>query len=187
MRKSLHDNYGPQFTNLFNKKVDGIKIEVERNGRPKLWELAEKIAFNTPLEYDEDGFLKVDYTVLQEKYWKNHIPCFIKAENKVLNIIHGLLLSSSEKQEEELDDANRIYSQNLPGLNEPILKSMRFGPDISHCIRNKDLSLEGPICDKDSHVVYYPCNLKQCWICCVCTFCRHAKLVCSKDHADHMV
>ena len=56
MRKSLHDNYGPQFTNLFNKKVDGIKIEVERNGRPKLWELAEKIAFNTPLEYDEMVF-----------------------------------------------------------------------------------------------------------------------------------
>ena len=239
MRKSLHDKYGPQFTNLFNKKVDGIKIEVERNGRPKLWELAEKIAFNTPLEYDEDGYLKVDYIVLQEKYWKNNRPCFIKEENKVLNIIHGLLLSSSEKREEEIDDANRIYSQNLPGLNEPILKSMCFGPDnafepvgqevvdcdiqqdehymrtlnfnvkhgkcsdlqkhkhwkyqhgedmpdISHCIRNKDLSLEGPICDKDSRIVYYPCNLKHCWICCVCTFCRQAKLVHCKDHADHI-
>ena len=239
MKKSLHDDYGPQFKDLFNRKEDGIKLEVEKNGRPKLWELAEKIGFTTPLDYDGDGFLKVDFTVFQEKFWKNKRPCFIKEENKVLNIIHALLLSSSKKREEEIDNAHRIYSQNLPGINDPVLKSMCFGPDnvfepvgqedvdcdlkqdehdmrilnfnvehgkcsdlkkdkhwkyhhgenmtdISQCNHNNKLILEGPICDKNSQTVYYPCNLKHCWICCDCKFCKLARLMYCKDHTDHI-
>ena len=132
MGRKLHEEYSPQFTNLFDKNVDGIKIEVESNGRPKLWELAEKIAFSTPLEYDDDGFLKIDFTVLQEKFWKNNRPCYVKEANKVLNVVHALLLSSSEKREGEIDKANRIYSQSLPGINDPVLKSMCFGPDTTY-------------------------------------------------------
>ena len=108
VKKSLHDYY---------------------DGRPKLWELAKKIAFNTPLEYDDDGFLNIDFTVLQEKFWKNNRPCYVKEANKVLNFIHALLLSSSKKRDEEIHEAKGIYSQSLPGINDPVLKSMCFGPD----------------------------------------------------------
>jgi hypothetical protein len=146
LKKSLHDDYGPKFKDLFSKKDENIKVEVEKNGRPKLWQLAEKIAFTSLLEYDENGILKVDFTVFQERFWKNNRPCFIKEENKmrpnaynhiyhlsheenkVLNTIHALLLASSQKREEEIDYAQRIYSQNLPGINEPVLKSMCLGP-----------------------------------------------------------
>ena len=239
MKKSLHDEYSPQFTDMFSKNVDGIQIEVETNGRPKLWELAAKIAFNTPLEYDEYGFLKIDYTVLEEKFWKNNRPCYVKEANKVLNSIHALLLSSSRKREEEIDEANRTYSQSLPGINDPVFKSMCFGPDFTHkpagqenidcdlqqdedririlnfnvkhdkcsdleedkhwtyhhdeksidisqCKHSKPLILEGPVCDKNSRVIYYPCNLKHCWICCDCRFCKLAKLMNCKDHTNHI-
>ena len=238
MGKKHHDEYRPQFTDLFDKNVDGIKIEVETNGRPKLWELAKKIAFNTPLEYDDDGFLNIDFTVLQEKFWKNNRPCYVKEANKVLNFIHALLLSSSKKREEEIHEAKGIYSQSLPGINDPVFKSMCFGPDstyrpsgqkdvncdlqqdeqeilfnfnvkhnkcsdlekkkhwtyhhdekssdISQCKHNKEMILEGPVCDKNSKEIYYPCNLKHCWICCDCRFCKLAKLVNCKDHIDHI-
>ena len=238
LKKSLHDDYGPKFKDLFSKKDESIKVEVEKNGRAKLWELAEKIAFTSPLEYDENGILKVDFTVFQERFWKNNRPCFIKEENKVLNNIYALLLASSQKREEEIDYAQRIYSQSLPGLNEPILKSMCFGPDnvfepvhqedvdcdlerdenerilnlnvehgkcsdlqkhkhwkyyhgedmndISQCSQKQNQILEGPVCEKNSRIVYYPCNLKHCWICCLCKFCKLAKLVHCKNHTDHI-
>jgi hypothetical protein len=83
MKRSLHEEHGPGFKSLFYEKKDDIKLEVERNGRPKLWELAEKIGFNTVLEYDDDGLLKVDFSVFQEKFWKNQRPCFVSEENKV--------------------------------------------------------------------------------------------------------
>ena len=50
-------------------------------------------------------------------------------ENKVLNIIHALLLASSQKRVEEIDYGNKMYSQSLPGMNDPVLKAMCFGPD----------------------------------------------------------
>ena len=239
MKQSLHDEYSQSFMDLFNNKKDDIKIEVEENGRPKLWELAEKLNFNTPLQYDEEGYLQVDFSVFQEKFWRNSRPCFIKEENKVLNAIHALLLSSSKKREEEIEEANNIYSQNLPGINDPVLKTMCFGPDIefepvgqvggncdlkgdedrmrffdfnvkhdvcselmrdkhwkhhhgdgesntSQCNHKEDLILEGPICEKNSQAICYPCNLKHCWICCDCKFCKLARLIHCKDHKDHI-
>jgi hypothetical protein len=238
MKQSLHDEHGPAFKNLFDEKETELKLEVETNGRPKLWELAERIGLNTALEYDDDGLLKVDFSVFQEKFWKHPRPCFVKEEKKVLDIIHGLLLSSSEKLEKELENAQQIYSQNLPGLNDPVFKSMGYGPDvqfqtvdqdgdcdlkidedkmknlkfnveheqcaesksekhwkyhhtkhmtdISECQQLKSLILEGPTSERDSQTVYYPCNLKHCWICCDCKFCKLTKLILCKNHKDHM-
>jgi hypothetical protein len=238
MKKTLHDEYGPKFADLFSRNVDGIKIEVFPNGRPKLWELAAKIAFSNTLEYDEYGFLKIDFSVLQEKFWKHNRPCYVKEANKVLNVIHALLLLSSEKREEEIFEATKTYSQSLPEIHDPVFKSMCFGPDftykpagqedivcdlqgdehktrfnvnvkhkkcsdldegkhwtyhhgnktsdISECKLGKEPILEGPVCDKNSQIIYYPCNLKHCWICCDCRFCKLAKLVNCKDHTDHI-
>ena len=46
--------------------------------------------------------------------------------------------------------------------------------------------LEGPTSERDSQTVYYPCNLKHCWICCDCKFCKLTKLILCKNHKDHM-
>ena len=234
MKKTLHDAQTSEFKELFKEAKDGLKIEHDVIGRPNLWKLAEEIGFNTPLEYNEDGYLNVDYSVFEEKYWNEQRPAFVKAEKKVLDVIHGLLISSTKKQEEEETEAQKIYSLNLNGLNSPILKTMCYGPDvefktvdknincdiskdekkvnfdmnvqhpvcsdlydekhwkyqhgeadISDCEKNQGLVLEGPACSTDS-VVFYPCNLKHCWKCCECKFCRLAKIMICKDHKNHI-
>ena len=58
--------------------------------------------------------------------------------------------------------------------------------DISQCSQKQNQILEGPVCEKNSQIVYYPCNLKHCWICCLCKFCKLAKLVHCKNHTDHI-
>ena len=49
--------------------------------------LADDIGFTTDLDYDESGFLKVDFPVFKEFFWNNQRPCFVKEEKKVLEII----------------------------------------------------------------------------------------------------
>ena len=129
MKESLHVEQGPEFRALFDapSKPD-LKIEHDVIGRPKFDKLAEEIGFDTKLEYDEEGFLKVDYSVLDEKTYDQKRPSFIVEEKKILDIIHALLICSHKKQCEEMDEANQMFSQSLPGLNDPILKTMCFGP-----------------------------------------------------------
>ena len=128
LKKTLHAEHNIE--SLFKKPGNDVKLEHETNGRPKLWKLAEEIGLNTDLSYDEHGYLKVDYSVLQEKFWNGERACFIVEENKILNAIHAMLISSSKKQEGELEMARKVYSQSLPGLNNPVLKSMCYGPDV---------------------------------------------------------
>ena len=45
-------------------------------------------------------------------------------------MIYALLISSSVEQDEQVSLATEVYSQKLQGLNEPILKTMCFGPDL---------------------------------------------------------
>ena len=47
-------------------------------------------------------------------------------EKKVLDIIDALLISSYDKQDEEIAEANEIYSQIQPGMNKP---NMCHGPN----------------------------------------------------------
>ena len=131
MRKSLHDEQPSEFKELFKRTNCDLKIEHDQIGRPNLWKLAEEIGFDTPLEYDDAGYLKIDYSVFQEKCWDVQRPAFVTAEKKVLDIIHGLLISTSKKQDDEVSEAHTIYSQNLPGLNQPPLKSMCHGPIVN--------------------------------------------------------
>jgi hypothetical protein len=129
MKKSLHTDHNIEI--LFQKTKNDVRLKHETNGRPKLWELAEDIGFNTELSYDDDGYLQVDYSLLKEEFWKaKRRPCFVVEENKILNVVHTLLISTSKKQEEEFEEATEFYSQKLPGLNNPILKTMCFGPDV---------------------------------------------------------
>ena len=89
--------------------------------------------------------------MLKEQFWKTERPCFAKEENKVLNVIHALLISSAEKMEEERDFATKHYSQKLSGINEPTLKAMCHGPDFDF----KQFKVEDEECDmtKDEAIV----------------------------------
>ena len=129
MKESLHSEQGTEFKALFDapSKPD-LKIEHDVIGRPKFDKLAEEILFDTKLAYDEEGYLKVDYSVLKEEIYDQKRPSFIVEEKKILDIILALLICSQRKQCEEIDEANQIYFQSLSGLNDPILKTMCFGP-----------------------------------------------------------
>eukprot|EP00092_Neocalanus_flemingeri_P036870 GFUD01040132.1.p1 GENE.GFUD01040132.1~~GFUD01040132.1.p1 ORF type:complete len:761 (+),score=93.35 GFUD01040132.1:160-2442(+) len=131
LEKSLHDYLNPHFKNLFKESQSkNVTLELEENGRPKLLKLAKAIGFNTVLDYDEEGLLKVDLSVFKEEFWKFQRPCFVREEKKILDIIHALLLSATKKREEEICLATQTYSQKLAGLNHPVLKVMCHGPDF---------------------------------------------------------
>ena len=131
LKKSLHDRFNPSFSDLFTKDTSKVAmLEREKNGQPRMIKLAEDIGFTTDLVYGEDGFLNVDLSVFREEFWNVERPCYVKEEKKVLDMIYGLLISSSVEQDEQVSLATVVYSQKSQGLNEPILKTMCFGPDI---------------------------------------------------------
>jgi hypothetical protein len=241
LSKKLHQNFSPAFETLFRKDVSKVaKLERARNGQPNMIKLANDIGITTELEYDEDGFLNVDMSVFDELYWKDERPCFVKEEKKVLDTVYVLLVSSSSKQDEEHLLATKAYSQTNPGINDPVLKVMNYGPDLNYygyakkegvcdltlderksgklrnvehtecsyfersnhwtfvhveneesfeeppCDGKDNLELEGPASTNDASI-YYPCNLKHCWRCCMCTFCHLARSLNCDDHKNHIL
>ena len=151
MKQSLHAKQGPEFRALFDAvQKPNLKIEHDIIGRPMFDKLAEEIGFNTVLDYDEEGFLKVEYSVLDEKIYDQKRPSFIVEEKKVLDIIHALLMCSQKKQAEEFLEAEEIYLQNLQGLNNPVLKTMCFGPFPE--FDQNDKNLECNLADDEKNV-----------------------------------
>lgn len=235
-RKSVHDKLNPHFKNIFeNYEAKDATLELTEYGAPKLLKLAEDIGFNTELQYDGE-FLNIDYSVLKEDFWMDKRPCFVKEEKKVLDIIHGLLLSAAIKREADIAHAVLSYSQTNCGLNDPILKLMCHGPDYgvhedegnkmscdikqdeenlqyngltfvehsdcktfkkrdhweykhhedeSECMENQNIALDGPVTNKKSEV-YYPCNLRHCWVHCKCMFCYLNRTRHCKQHKMHI-
>ena len=241
LHKKLHQSFSPTFESLFRKDAHKtVELERFKNGRPNMIKLADDIGITTELDYDENGFLKVDMSVFHEFYWNEERPCFVKEEKKVLDTVYALLLSSSSKQDEEMMLATKTYSQTVPGINDPVLKVMSYGPDLSfhgyntsegvcdmtedennadktcnvehtecsyferkkhwtyvhfedgeslegsQCDNKENLVLEGPASSKDASISY-PCNLKHCWRCCLCTFCQLARNVNCDDHKNHIL
>ena len=241
LKQKLHKRFGSTFETLFRKDTTKIvELERLRSGQPNMIKLADDIGFTTDLDYDESGFLKVDLSVFREEFWNNERPCFVKEEKKVLDILYGMLISSTTKQEEELSLATKHYSQTNEGINDPVLKIMNFGPDyefdgyplnegvcdmaadeekagklsnVEHkkcsyfkrryhwtfvhfpngdksqvfCEIKGNLVLDGPVSVSDASI-RYPCNLKHCWRCCLCTFCQLARqLKCDDDHKNHII
>ena len=91
--------------------------------------MVEEIGFNTL----HSGNLKVDFSMFEETFWNEILPGFEIGEKKVLDIIDALLISSYEKQDEEIAEANEIYSQIQPGMNKP---NMCHGPNANETIWN---------------------------------------------------
>ena len=144
MKKSLHDKFNPYFEKIFeNCTSKNVTLELTEYGAPLLMKLAEDIGFNTNLDYDHKGVLKINFSLLTEEIWRHQTPCFVKEEKKILDVIHALLLSASNKHNNEVKFAEESYSQSHDGINDPVLKTMCHGPDYGV----KEYSTENPTCD----------------------------------------
>ena len=62
--------------------------------------------------------------------WDHEDPLFILQENKFLDVIHGLLVSSLSLRTERNNDISAEYTKHLPGVNKPVLATMCHGPDL---------------------------------------------------------
>ena len=91
-------------------------------------ELAEGIGVNTNLEYDDSGMMKIDFEVLNEIFWNDERPAFVKEQKKIF-MFTLLSLSSPSRESAELF-ATSMYLQEDSKLNEPVLKVMCHGPDF---------------------------------------------------------
>ena len=58
--------------------------------------------------------------------------------------------------------------------------------EVPHCDNRENLELEGPASSNDASITY-PCNLKHCWSCCLCTFCQLARKLKCDDHKNHIL
>ena len=209
LRKDLHERFNPAFENLF-KINKNKKVELERLsfGPPNMIKLAEDIGINSVLNYDEHGFLQVDISVFEEKFWNEERPCFVKEEKKVLDTLYALLIVSSDKMKMEISIASKIYAQKEQGINDPIFKTLCKGPipmsnardkdhwefvhydedgtnPHPHCEDKEDINLEGPASTQDTAVIY-PCNLKKCRLRCMCLFCQQVRQLKCHNHKKHI-
>ena len=131
LNRKLHKRFNPEFENLFKKDENKVAVlERAKHGPPNMIKLAEDIGYTTKLEYDKDGFLIVDMSVFDERFWNDERPSFVQEEKKVLDTVHALLVSSLVKQDNDVTLATEHYSQRVPGVNDPVLKVMGFGPDL---------------------------------------------------------
>ena len=112
MKRTVHERFNPFFGNLFeNCKSTNPTLQLTDFGMPLLGTLAKDIGFNTALDYDEEGILKINFSVLTEEFWRHTRPCYVKEVMKILNIVHAILLSAIEKHEAESVFAGKSYSQ----------------------------------------------------------------------------
>jgi hypothetical protein len=58
--------------------------------------------------------------------------------------------------------------------------------EVPHCDNRESMELEGPASSNDASITY-PCNLKHCWRCCLCTFCQLARKLKCDDYKNHIL
>ena len=84
LNRKLHQRFSPEFENLFRKDERKVAVvERAKHGPPNMIKLAEDIGYTTKLEYDKDGFLIVDMSVFDERFWNDERPSFVQEEKKV--------------------------------------------------------------------------------------------------------
>ena len=144
MKKSLHDQLNPNFEKLFeNLESKEPTLELTEYGAPMLFKLAKDIGITTTLDYDKDGVLKIDFSVLTREFWYHTRPSYVKELKKILDIVYAILFSTKEKHDEEFMLAKETYTQTQQGLNDPVLKTMLHGPDYGI----KETSADDVPCD----------------------------------------
>ena len=131
LKKELHDKMNPHFKNLMTKDAGKLPIlQYNEYHQPKTYDLCVDVGITTKLEYNEEGFLDLNYDLFCKQLWDNETPLFILEENKVLDTILCLVLSASEKYSALRSGIALQYSQAVPGLNPPVLSLMMHGPDL---------------------------------------------------------
>ena len=130
LKKELHDRFQPQFDNNMTPLSTTPVLEYNEDNHPKVYELCEKIGRTTKLEYNSEGYLDLNYDLFCEQLFDCDRPLFLLEENKVFDVILGLLLSASEKFSSLREDISQQYFQTNPGLNKPVLSLMMHGPDL---------------------------------------------------------
>ena len=146
LKKELHDRFNPQFEDYMMKDSKNIAIlQYNESHQPKVYELCKAIGITTKLEYNSEGYLDLNYDLFCEQLWDFDVPLYILEENKVFDVILGLLSSAAEKYSSSRAQISRQYLQSNPGLNPPILSVMMHGPDLQtysgiaqHCDTKRD-------------------------------------------------
>ena len=131
LKKELHDKMDPHFKNLMTTDAGKIPIlQYNESHQPRTYELCTDVGIRTKLEYNDEGFLDLNYDLFCKQLWDNETPLFILEKNKVLDILLCLVLSASKKFSTLRSEIDLQYSQAVPGLNPPILSIMMHGPDL---------------------------------------------------------
>ena len=131
MRKDLHEKFNPQLKNLIAADLAKSEtLELDERNHPKISELCESIGYTTDLVYNSEGYLDIAYEVICKEMWDHETPLFILQEKKVLDVLHGLLVSSLSLRTVRNKDISAEYKKQLPGVNKPVLATMCHGPDL---------------------------------------------------------
>ena len=132
MKKDLHDKFQPYLNSHMTNDSTNIPIlQYNEFHQPKVYELCQMIGSTTKLEYNPEGYLDLNYDLFCQQLWDFETPLFVLEENKVYDVILGLLLSADTKFSPLRADISRQYLQTNPGLNVPVLSVMMHGPDLN--------------------------------------------------------
>ena len=132
MKKELHEKFYPTFDNIINKRnEEEVVLEYDGLNPPKTDKLCEKIGFTTQLQYNDQGYLDVNYDVFCRQLWDFNTPLFVLEEKKILDVILALLMAASQMFESRLNSITNMYAQEVIGLNRPVLAAMNHGTEIN--------------------------------------------------------
>ena len=131
MKKEVHDNLNPNFENILNEQSgQNVVLKYDDKNWPEIGLLCEEIGFTTNLIYNKKGYLDLNYDLFCNQLWDYETPLFALEQKKVLDIILALLIAASRVHESKRDSIEKMYAQNVPGLNKPVLALMLHGPGI---------------------------------------------------------
>jgi hypothetical protein len=137
MKKDIHKKSNPELSNLIAADLAKAEtLEMDERNHPKIIELCESIGYTTNLVYDADRILDITYEVICQEMWYHETPLFILQEKKVLDVLHGLLVSSLPMRTDKFPLAPMGVptpgsAHARPSARPPIDTSGNFPPHVS--------------------------------------------------------
>ena len=140
--KGFLEQYNPEFSAHFGNDKSTLRLNLDEDGHPKLFELIEELGISSKLEYDEDESA-VSHEYVSDEFRNEERPLYIIEEKKVHDIIVALLEASKHSVEINKSDMRQIYqdSYNHTSVSSrPILSLMMWGPKSSiNCASSQEL------------------------------------------------
>ena len=72
-------------------------LKYNKYHQPEEYELGQRIRVTTKLEYNYEGYLDLNYDLFCQELCDFETPLFVLEENKLLDILLGLILAASDK------------------------------------------------------------------------------------------